>query len=44
LRNDESSGMSDKLIHDSPGVDVEVVWKTIKADIPNLERLIREIE
>jgi len=38
------AGMRDKLIHDYLGVDVEVVWRTIKEDIPILERQIREIE
>jgi len=37
----EIAGMRDKLIHDYLGVDVEVVWRTIKEDIPTLERLIR---
>jgi uncharacterized protein with HEPN domain len=36
--------MRDKLIHDYFGVDVAVVWKTIKEDIPTLERLINEID
>jgi uncharacterized protein with HEPN domain len=36
--------MRDKLIHDYLGVDVEVVWKTIKEDIPTLQRLTSEIE
>jgi uncharacterized protein with HEPN domain len=40
----EISGMRDKLIHDYLGVDVIVVWKTIKEDIPTLEELISEIE
>ena len=40
----EISGMRDKLIHDYLGVDVEVVWRTIKEDIPILESQIREIE
>jgi uncharacterized protein with HEPN domain len=40
----EIAGMRDKLIHDYLGVDVSVVWKTIKEDIPALERFIREIE
>jgi uncharacterized protein with HEPN domain len=39
----EISGMRDKLIHDYLGVDVEVVWKTIKEDIPTLGKLISEI-
>jgi uncharacterized protein with HEPN domain len=40
----EISGMRDKLIHDYLGVDVEVVWKTIKEDIPTLDRLIHNID
>lgn len=40
----EIAGMRDKLIHDYLGVDVEVVWKTIKEDISILERLIKEID
>lgn len=40
----EIAGMRDKLIHDYLGVDVTVVWKTIKEDIPTLERQISEIE
>jgi len=30
----EMSGMRDKLVHDYMGVDVEVVWKTVKEDLP----------
>lgn len=40
----EMSGMRDKLIHDYFGVDVEVVWKTVKEDIPYLKSLIQNIE
>jgi uncharacterized protein with HEPN domain len=40
----EIAGMRDKLIHDYLGVDVSVVWKTIKEDIPALEKSISEIE
>lgn len=39
----EISGMRDKLIHDYIGVDVKVIWKTVKEDIPLLEKLISEI-
>ena len=36
--------MRDKPIHDYLGVDADVVWKTIKEDIPTLEKLISEIQ
>lgn len=38
------AGMRDKLIHDYMGVDIEVLWKTIEIDIPNLERLLNKID
>lgn len=40
----EITGMRDKLIHDYLGVDTQVVWKTIKKDIPELKRLLKEIK
>ena len=40
----EIAGMRDKLIHDYLGVDILVVWRTIKEDIPKLEGLITEVE
>jgi uncharacterized protein with HEPN domain len=39
----EMAGMRNKLIHDYMGVDVEVVWKTIEIDLPEIESLIRKI-
>lgn len=39
----DMAGMRDKLIHDYMGVDVEVVWKTIEVDIPNLYDLLNKI-
>lgn len=39
----EMSGMRDKLIHDYFGVDVDVVWQTVKEDIPYLKSLIEGI-
>ena len=40
----EMSGMRDKLIHDYFGVDVDVVWRTVKEDIPLLKFFIQGIE
>ncbi len=40
----EMAGMRDKLIHDYMGVDIGVVWKTIKLDIPEIDRLIQKIK
>jgi len=34
------TGMRDKLIHDYTGVDLEIVWKTVKEDVPELKRQI----
>ena len=39
----EMAGMRDKLIHDYLGVDIEVIWKSIKDDLPTLKRLIGNI-
>ncbi len=36
------AGMRDKLIHDYFGVDNEVLWMTIKEDIPPLQPLLEE--
>ena len=41
------AGMRDKLIHDYVGVSVEVVWRTVREDIPSvrpaLADMLREI-
>jgi len=37
------AGMRDKLIHEYFGVDVEILWKTVKSDIPPLKQLIQNV-
>lgn len=37
------TGMRNKLIHEYFGVDTEVVWKTIKEDLPNFKSVIVKI-
>jgi len=39
----EMYGMRNKLIHDYSGVDVTVIWKTIKKDIPVLKTAIQQL-
>jgi uncharacterized protein with HEPN domain len=34
------AGMRDKLIHDYAGVSLEVVWRTVKEDIPTVRPLL----
>jgi uncharacterized protein with HEPN domain len=44
----DMGGMRDKLIHSYFGVNLKMIWKTIKEEIPPLkplfERMLREIE
>ena len=40
----EISGMRNKLIHDYMGVDVDVIWTTIKKDLPVLRNQMFEIK
>ncbi len=35
------SGMRDKIVHEYFGVDFEIVWKTIKEDLPKLQDMIQ---
>lgn len=37
------AGMRDKLIHDYLGVDLEMIWVTIEIDIPQLKKLLENI-
>jgi uncharacterized protein with HEPN domain len=39
----DMAGMRDKLIHFYFGVDMEIVWKTVNAHIPELEPLIENV-
>ena len=38
----EMSGMRDKLIHDYFGVNLEVVWKTVQEDLPDLKNALKQ--
>jgi uncharacterized protein with HEPN domain len=38
------AGMRDKMIHEYFGVDLEILWKTIKEDIPSLKPLIEQLK
>jgi uncharacterized protein with HEPN domain len=37
------AGTRDKLIHEYFGVNLEVLWKAIKEDVPPLKRSIEEL-
>lgn len=39
----EISGMRNKLIHEYFGVNLRVVWDTVKKDIPNIKPFFQEI-
>lgn len=38
------AGMRDKVIHEYFGVDLNIVWKTIEKDIPELKRKVRKLK
>jgi len=37
------AGMRDKLIHDYFGVDLEILWETVKDDVPRLKTSISKV-
>lgn len=37
------AGMRDKLIHEYFGVDIEILWKVVKEDIPTIKPFIQKI-
>lgn len=37
------AGMRDKLIHEYHGVDLEIVWKTVREDVPALLPQIEKV-
>ena len=44
----EMAGIRDKLIHEYHGVDLEIIWKVVKEELPpvkpNIIKLLRESE
>jgi uncharacterized protein with HEPN domain len=39
----EMAGMRDKLIHEYFGINLKVLWKTIKEELPPLGPLVRKV-
>lgn len=37
------AGMRNKMIHEYFGVDVRILWETVREDIPSLKLLIQEV-
>ncbi len=37
------AGMRDKLIHDYFNTDVEIIWKAVQEDVPQLKIMISEV-
>ena len=40
---EDMTGIRDKLIHDYVGVDMEVIWRTVKEDLPAMKDAVQEI-
>ncbi|MBU1076403.1 MAG: DUF86 domain-containing protein [Spirochaetes bacterium] len=38
------AGMRDKLIHEYFGVDLEIVWKVIKEELPSIKPIIEKMK
>jgi len=39
----QMAGMRDKLIHEYFGVDLEILWKTAKDDVPQLKTAVSKV-
>jgi len=37
------AGMRDKLIHEYFGIDLEIIWKTVHEDLPQIEPPLKQI-
>ncbi len=37
------AGMRDKLIHEYFGIDLAILWKTVRKDIPSLNSFIQDL-
>lgn len=40
----QMSGMRDKIVHEYFGVDLEIVWQTVKEDLPKLQEIIKAVK
>jgi uncharacterized protein with HEPN domain len=39
----DTAGMRDKLIHDYFNTDVEIIWKAVQQDVPQLKAMISNV-